>query len=254
MIFSIFHTDAEDCNTCVGNLEYPMNPVQHNIDTVLNELKPMVDAGRCSCHGPDVDSDGMGIIQSVSLLHMACVYGPVSLVHRLLQAGYDAQEQSLAAGFTPLHYLSQSDSISSDDVSEIAELLLAKSIDINIQDKRRNIPLHLALENHHTKLAMLLINSYSILDIENDIGETPLLLAVKMSEEEVLVQLCEKGANPNIRDKNDMLAINIAIHQWNLPMIKAILGSTRVNPNLVGVARHGYRPMSPLVYATCRGQ
>ena len=246
--------DAEECNTCVGNLEYPMNPVQQNVDLILNELKPMIDAGRCRCLTAEMGQDGRGVTQGVSLLHLACLYGPISLVERLLQSGYDVHERSLAAGFTPLHYLSQSDSITSDDVLAMAALLLRAGIDVNIQDGHKNVALHLAIENHHTRLVMLLIEHDSQIDVVNGSGETPLLIAAKQSDEEVLVRLCEAKADPNIKDHNLMLALNVAIQRHNKTMIKAILENPRVNPNERGIGRHGYRCMSPLLFATSSGE
>ena len=231
-----------------------MNPVQQNVDFILSELKQMIDAGRCACSKLPVGHDSCGVIQSVSLLHLACLYGPISLVRRLLQADFNVHEQSLVAGFTPLHYLSQSDVITSEDTVEMAQMLLGVGADVNVRDKHKNIALHLAIGNRHTKLALLLIEHGSLVDVVNDMGETPLLIAAKKSEEEVLVRLCELKADPNITDHNQMLALNIAIERQNKTMIKAILTNPHVNPNEQGICRHGYRRMSAILLATSSGK
>ncbi len=119
-------------------------------------------------------------------------------------------------GKTALHYTLLGARIRTDffelEQAEILDTLLRYGANPNVVDKQGNPPLFYALQatngQHEMELGRLLAGGASP-DIQNEEGITPLMLACKLkASNEVILSLLNAGANPKIRDRKGMAAID----------------------------------------------
>jgi ankyrin repeat protein len=85
---------------------------------------------------------------------------------------------------------------------EIAQMLLEKGADVNIQDKDGKTSLQWALENGHKEMAQMLLENRADVNIQDNAGKTSLLWASKEGHKEIAQMLLDKGADVNIQDKD----------------------------------------------------
>ncbi|HBE78043.1 MAG TPA: hypothetical protein DDW65_09740 [Firmicutes bacterium] len=87
-------------------------------------------------------------------------------------------------------------------------LLLDKGAGINILDNEGNMALKWALSN--PERVELLLSKGAKLDVQNKMGETPLMLAAESGYAEVAEALLKKGANPDLQDLTGKTALMVA--------------------------------------------
>lgn len=115
------------------------------------------------------------------------------IVRLLLEAGADARATD-SGGRTAFHRLCKFSSGSAAIIEETAALLLAYGADANATDKHGNTPLHSAMKNNLDLLsprfsrkveAMLKTGRMGpSLEIRNSLGQTPLEMAISISEQD----------------------------------------------------------------------
>jgi ankyrin repeat protein len=107
---------------------------------------------------------------------------------------------------------------------KIIRLLLDKA-DINMRDDLGNSPLHLALKKNEMDVFESLLEKNADVNVlgkgERANNQSVLYVAVYRNDEELVKKLLEKGANPNLADSDGAL-----------PLSEAVLGSD-VNPEIV---------------------
>lgn len=81
--------------------------------------------------------------------------------------------------------------------------LIQKGANPNIQDRRGNTPLMIAVETNYTEGLQILINYKADVNAANASGETPLIRAVQQRKFNMVRLLLDAGADP---DKTDNLA------------------------------------------------
>lgn len=114
---------------------------------------------------------------------------------------------------------------------------LLDKVDINLQDKKGNSPIHLALlKNKDDALNALLEKGADVNVAGRDQtveGQTVLYLAVIRNREDLIEKLLEKGANPNQADKGGAVPLSEACLGANVkPSIVKMLLDKGANPNL----------------------
>lgn len=106
------------------------------------------------------------------------------------------------------------DSIKKDDERAL-KTALKKGASINIQDKKKNTPLHIMVNMNNTSMVKLALKNAAKINVKNSDGNTPFLLAA--NNESMLKLLLENGADP--------LASNNLGRQ--ISHITAVFGNTR---------------------------
>jgi ankyrin repeat protein len=108
--------------------------------------------------------------------------------------------------------------------------LINKGANPNIYDKRGQSPLHLAVEENGNEIIDLLLAHDKVnVDHADEDGETALHFAASESNVNAVQKLIEKGANPNIFDKNKMSPLHIAAMQRDVnPIIDLLLAHPKV--------------------------
>ncbi len=108
-------------------------------------------------------------------------------------------------GQTALHLAAKESNV------KFFQKLLERGANPNILDKWGLSPLHLAVEKNHNEIIDLIFaHSKVMIDDVNEDGHTALHLAASVSNIVAVQKLLEKGANPNILDKEGMSPLHVA--------------------------------------------
>ncbi len=104
--------------------------------------------------------------------------------------------------------------------------LIVEKADINTRDDLGNSPLHLALIKKKDDIFKLLLEKNADVNVpgrasSKTTDQTVLYVAIARSDEELVKQLLDRGANPNTADS-----------AGSLPLVEAVVGSD-ANPNIV---------------------
>jgi cytohesin len=165
------------------------------------------------------------VTTSRTLLHMAAANGNLAKVRSLLLSGaqINARDQF---GCTPLHraankghieivrlLLEQGADAYAEEYNGISALhlasfyghlpavsLLLQRTDINVQDKDGYTPLFLATRSQNVQMIAVLISKGSDVNIKNKLGNTPLYEAVRRVNLNIVKLLCSKGADVNVQN------------------------------------------------------
>jgi hypothetical protein len=106
---------------------------------------------------------------------------------------------------------------------DVIRLLLDKHADANAQDKRGFTPLEAAASNGHAKAVKTLIDGGATLDAQDHkYGGTALMAASAAGHLEVVRLLLVAGAKTNLRAKNGMSALGMAIKQGRDEVARAL--------------------------------
>ena len=92
---------------------------------------------------------------------------------------------------------------------DAVEFLLKEDVDINIQDENGETALMLASKNGHIQVVELLLKEHADINIQNQDGHTAIMLAI----ENVLTQIMElqgEHVDDDIQDENAMIALTVA--------------------------------------------
>lgn len=171
----------------------------------------------------------------LSLLHIATLKGNITIVHRLLEAGFnpnirtvtdavfneedddlnhaDAIVSSLRGlgNKTPLHIAAK------ESLYEIGRLLLAFGADINTLDAGLCTPLHWSANKGDEKFVRLLLENKANPNARDLAWSTPLHEATRKNHINIVKLLMNYKADPYIKDISEQSAFEIA--QNNVKML-----------------------------------
>lgn len=139
-----------------------------------------------------------------TVLHYAVEKGDKEIIQLLLSKG-ESPNIINTNSYTPFHR-----AVEKSDTDIVISLLEAGAAS-NIPDKNRGIPIMYAIENQDLRMFNILVDNLFDPDLkELDTGRTALLLAAEERNKEMVLKLLEKGADPNIQDKEGNTARSIA--------------------------------------------
>ena len=96
------------------------------------------------------------------LLHEAVSQNQIQEVRRLINEGFDVNEEALSSEGTPLHIAAY------NGYETIAKILISKGADINSQNINGLTPLHLATQKNYLNVVKLLLTYKAKIDEVGD--------------------------------------------------------------------------------------
>jgi ankyrin repeat protein len=173
----------------------------------IDKVKKLIEAG------VDVNEKfNWGANRDITALVMAVMFAKVEICKVLIDAGADVNIITTGK-MTLLHHAA----MSSGDYKDVAELLIAKGLDVNAKtteygEARDATPLHLAVGMGNINIADVLIKNGAELDAKfSDHQHTPLHLAAREGHKAVVELLIAKGADVNAKMKNGDTPLDLAI-------------------------------------------
>lgn len=107
---------------------------------------------------------------------------------------------------------------------ELARLLIARGADVN---KPGWAPLHYAATHGHLALMQLLLDEHAYIDAESPNGSTPLMMAAHYGSREAVQLLLEAGADPLLKNRLGLSAIDFALRANRRDMADLIAAAVR---------------------------
>src|SRR6266702_5748469 len=95
------------------------------------------------------------------------------------------------------------------------QLLIEHGADVNAQDRRCSMPLHLALSLGDADSEQLLIRHGARVNAQDGSRSTPLHLASSKSNAKIVQLLIERGADVNARDESHRTPLHLALSSGN---------------------------------------
>ncbi|WP_031548128.1 ankyrin repeat domain-containing protein [Salinicoccus luteus] len=110
------------------------------------------------------------------------------------------------------------------------DLIVQKKIDINFKDAQDNTALHHAVKKSNLKMVKTLLN-YTEIDLnqQNNKGMTPLMLAVCQNDMDIANKLINAGANPSIKDHEDITPLFASLIRGHLEIAKILFSYTDID-------------------------
>ena len=101
--------------------------------------------------------------------------------------------------------------------------LIENGADINLQDKYRQTPLHMAAAKGKVEIVRLLLEKRAEVNSRNNGGQTPLHMAAGNEKVEIVLLLLEKGAEVNSPDQSRQTPLHMAVSYGKSKAIKVLL-------------------------------
>lgn len=153
----------------------------------LQGILPLVSRStRINIEGSRIPELVMRNNDGLTPLHLAAVSSNTECFRELVKANADVNVQDSKSGKTALHYL-----IERGDLPLTGFLITEPETNVECTDFSGNTPLHCAAARGNLAIVSLLIAAGASLIIQNQEGETPLLLAELGGHEEVVTVLRE---------------------------------------------------------------
>ncbi|KAJ6031137.1 Mg2+ transporter protein CorA-like/Zinc transport protein ZntB [Penicillium herquei] len=195
------------------NGTYEWTPLlQMSFNGNLDAVNLLLDHG-AKFNATDVDKD--------TALHLAAMKGHHKIAEKLIEKDDSALERQDNSGDTPLHIGARCGK------DEVVQLLLRKGAKPDVQNSDGNKSLHLAAKCNHCNIAEDLLNQadgVNLLEMQNNLGETPYLIAAKFEAKSAVRLLIKRGANPDAQDKFQNTALHLAASEGSLETVRLFVG------------------------------
>lgn len=112
-----------------------------------------------------------------------------------------------------------------NDRKNVAEIIQENDL-INTPDEDGNLPLHCAIREKNIAMVNFLFPFLKDINAQDGKGRTALSLAAEMNHREIIQLLLDHEANPNIKDKNGDIPLELAIINENFESIDLLMPFT----------------------------
>jgi len=158
-------------------------------------------------------------------LMVASYVGLEAMVKSCLTQGAEINAKDTALRCTPLVFAAV------EDHEAIVKILLETGADPDIQNDHGDSALMIAVCWRSEPNVKVLLESHADPNIKNDVGDTALTLAARKSNETVVKMLLESNADPNIQDERGRTALVRAARSSDETVVKMLLEND-ADPNL----------------------
>lgn len=174
------------------------------------------------------------IIAGVKPLTFAIMQKIPSIIDSMVNLpGLDLGNNPDEVDLIPLHA-----AVNTGNAALVPILLQKKPDSINARDMYGNTPLILAVKNKNKEIVELLLAAQAQINVLNIEGISPLIMAVKNNDIDMVQRLlAENNIDPNLRagppdyPELKLSALEVAISKQNLPIIELLLSHARTNVN-----------------------
>lgn len=199
------------------------------------------------------------------LMHLAASQSDSYYVEALAKAGMSIYKRDIQ-GYEPAHYAAMTGAI--DTFQELLKHGNAEDI-LNPKSKNQSTPLIVAIQHNQTSMVQFLLSLGSVshrlsdgytplhcalhqgnMEIIHELlsdakvveaclnescedGGTPLMLACELDSAPLIARMLALHANPNIRRKDGVAALEIALRRNCLPVIQEILTKSQMTPEAI---------------------
>lgn len=147
----------------------------------------------------------------------------------------------LVDGYAPIQLAIMQDDDEFLKLSSGSQLLESKNL------AGGNTNLHLAVKAQSDKAAKVLMSAESsLVNYQNEEGDTPLIIAARKGETSTVVDLIEHGADVRLANKEGLTALHVLARQGDVAGIKAVLLK---HPNLNAYSKGGLTPLGVAISA-----
>ncbi|XP_068090926.1 transient receptor potential cation channel subfamily A member 1 [Hyperolius riggenbachi] len=152
-------------------------------------------------------------------LHWAAKYGYLEIMIMIINETTDEALNAVDSKCsTPLHWAVQKNQTDS------VKVLLSRAADPNLLNYYRLSPLHLAIQLHHNCMVEEMLNhSTTNINLEGDLGNTPIMMACYKDNSEALSMLLQRGAKMCKRNKIGCYPIHMTAFAGSLKCMDLIL-------------------------------
>lgn len=113
--------------------------------------------------------------------------------------------------------------IINDDLKTVQQFIEERKIDINLKDKLGMSPLHLAVKKNEEQIVQYLIKNNANVHIEDNDGRTPLFYAISNKNIVLIKLLIQHKANINAQDKFKVTPVLQTCEIGDLPILKYLV-------------------------------
>lgn len=127
----------------------------------------------------------------------------------------------------------------------VRQLLQQRDIEIDFRDPKddSNTALHLACEGGHMEIIKLLVDHGATIDVNDEWGFTPFLVAAEMKSLEVVRYMEEKGADINRVSKAGLTSLHLAAKGNSVLTLEHLLCSPKLTHTISTKSENGLIPL-----------